>query len=813
MIARLTRPSGRKALMRIYSLLRFLVTAVSILSPALAASLQGVVYDPAGKPIPQCHINIFARSGVLRISAVADGNGRYLVESLPAGQYLVQADAKGMTGQVAATVAETGATALDLKLSITEVRTQVLVTATGSAQSTDEIAKSVDSLNGADLARNAEYSVTESLRSLPGMRIQTLGGPGSFTRIVSRGLRPQDTAITVNGLRFRDAATTQGDATPFLQDMMLLGTERIEVLRGTGSSVYGNNAIAGVINLVTDTGGGPLHGEIKAEGGGLGMMRGLAKVGGGSRGGRMQFSAGAQSTGVLSGVDGNDGFRNHSVQGSVQFRPVSKTSLTTYLWAADSFAQVNSTPFAGPTASLPAGDIVTAIPVSLDVQHRIEAGVPVSYGGANFVPNLDDPDSRRASRFLSGALVWNQQIGRRFSYRTAYHRVVTNRRFDDGPAGVRFPPASSVSDRIRGGTDTVEARVDIEAAKWNVFTAGYEFERESYRSRHIEFPPAPATRGYFTAAGQRDQSVFFNDQFRLADNRLQIGLSGRLQTFALRAPEFAGGISRYEGITFQAPPRAKTGDGSIAYFVPASGTKLRAHVGNGYRSPSIFERFGSTFSEGFFASLGDPRLRPERTMAFDMGIDQYLLRQKLRVSGTWFYTNLQETLAFDSSGFLVPARDPFGRSSGYINSGGGIARGAELSAEASPLASLKVRAAYTYTNAEFRRSTTRDRDFFEIPFTSPHQFSLVATQRIGRRVDLVGDVWIANRHASIFSSRAFLFSGPRKVDLVANYTLPVGDRQHWRFYGKVSNILDSEYLEGGYRTPGRWGIGGVEFRF
>ena len=90
------------------------------------------------------------------------------------------------------------------------------------------------------------------------MRIQTLGGPGSFTRIMTRGLRPQDTAITIDGLRFRDAATTQGDATPFLQDLVLLGTERIEVLRGTGSSVYGSNAIGGVVNLVTDTGGAPL---------------------------------------------------------------------------------------------------------------------------------------------------------------------------------------------------------------------------------------------------------------------------------------------------------------------------------------------------------------------------------------------------------------------------------------------------------------------------------------------------------------------------------------------------------------------------
>ena len=179
-------------------------------------------------------------------------------------------------------------------------------------------------------------------------------------------------------------------------------------------------------------------------------------------------------------------------------------------------------------------------------------------------------------------------------------------------------------------------------------------------------------------------------------------------------------------------------------------------------------------------------------MAFDTGVDQYLFRQKLRLSGTWFYTNLQETIAFDSSGFLVPSRDPFARSSsGYINTGGGIARGAEVSAEASPLASLKISAAYTYTNADVRRSLVRDRDFFEMPFTSPHQFSLVATKRVGRRIDVVGDLWIASRHAAIFSSRAFLFAGPRKLDLVVNYTIPVSDERRWRLYGKVSNFCDS----------------------
>src|SRR6185503_16727070 len=120
-----------------------------------------------------------------------------------------------------------------------------------------------------------------------------------------------------------------------------------------------------------------------------------------------------------------------------------------------------------------------------------------------------------------------------------------------------------------------------------------------------------------------------------------------------------------------------------------------------------------------------------------------------------------------------------------------IARGLEFSAEASPLATMKVNVAYTYTNSDVRRSTVRDRDFFQGPLTSPHQFSLVVTQRISRRLDLVGDLWVASSHPAIFSSRAFLFAGPRQLDLVANYTIPLRDRQRVRLYGKISNLLDS----------------------
>jgi outer membrane receptor protein involved in Fe transport len=265
--------------MRLTARFRVLISAILSISAAAAASLHGVVLDASGRPVPHARVTIFARYRQQRITAAADGEGRYAVDALAAGDYLIEADASGLTRRVGAaiTIGDGDAATLDLKLEVAEVRTEVIVTASGGAQTTDEIAKAVDTLDAAELKKNADYSVTESLNSIPGIHAQTLGGPGAYTQILTRGLRPQDTAVTFDGLRFRDAGTTQGDATPFLEDLMLLGTDRIEAMRGTGSSIYGSNATGGVVNLVSDTGGAPLHGEIRAEGGGLGMMRGVAR--------------------------------------------------------------------------------------------------------------------------------------------------------------------------------------------------------------------------------------------------------------------------------------------------------------------------------------------------------------------------------------------------------------------------------------------------------------------------------------------------------------------------------------------------------
>ena len=120
--------------------------------------------------------------------------------------------------------------------------------------------------------------------------------------------------------------------------------------------------------------------------------------------------------------------------------------------------------------------------------------------------------------------------------------------------------------------------------------------------------------------------------------QLQLTLSGRAQFFSLKQPVFSRGASNpyQSAIGSIETPNGYTGDAAAAYFFRRSQTKVRAHAGNSFRSPSSYERFGGS-STGR-SVYGDPRLAPERLVALDGGIDQWLFRSQVQLSATMFYT-------------------------------------------------------------------------------------------------------------------------------------------------------------------------------
>lgn len=787
--------------------------------------LSGRITDAHGAAVAGATVALYGRATNLRATTVTDARGEYRFDRLPEGAYLVEATSAGF-GRFSRTFRlEGGASGtVDFALEVTSLSETILVTAAGKPQTIDEVSKAVSVVDAQEIERRHEYSIGEALRLVPGLRVQQLGGPGSFTRIQTRGLRDSDTAILVDGLRLRDAASTQGDATSFIEELFTVSADRLEVLRGSGSSLYGTNAIGGVVNIISDQGGGATHGQLQLEGGQLGFFRGRAQVAGGFDANRFVYSGGLALLNVSEGVN-HTPTRNFSGQGFAKYNFAPNISLSTRLYGNTAYLALTDSPLTAISQAdiarylpgfvpPPTGSIIDAIALSLEEQRRIENKLAVTDRGvANYVPNLRDPDNRRDSNYLSIAAIFNHQINDAIGYRASYQGVNTNRQFSDGPGGARSEPVFNSSSNSGGRIDTFNIQADTRVGKYSLLTMGYEFERERYIGRNRDQNPNPTLRTDAIAeVEQRGNAFFVQNQWRALENRFQAAAAFRLQSFELTQPGFFGGTSVYAGRQYESPKTAYTGDGSISYYFGSTGTKLRAHAGNGYRAPAIFERFGTSFINGAFSPFGDPRLRPERSIAVDGGIDQKLAGDRVQMSATYFYTRLQEVIVFDSTGFITPLTDPFRRSSGYRNTGGGLARGVELVVNTKPYRTLDFSASYTFTNA-VNRIPSNVPGFLRT-FVQPRQtFTLFAAQQIMRRLDLVFDLFAYGSYFFPFSSRAFKFSGPVRADLGASYTVPMNDKVSLDFYGKVENIFDRRYFENGFRAPGAVFTGGLRLHF
>jgi iron complex outermembrane receptor protein len=768
------------------------------------------VRDPQGASLASARATLRSQSGQAVASAFTDLDGTCRFTNVAAGEYLVTVEATGFSrAQPRRLRVPRGESVdLDIELSLAGLHEQVVVTAAGTAQTVDEVSKALTVVDRREIDARGEVSLGEVLRPLPGVRVQQVGGPGSATTIRVRGLRVEDTAVLIDGVRFRDPSGTQGDSSAFVQDLLVTNLDRVEVLRGSGSSLYGSHAIGGVVNVLSAEGAGAAHGALLLEGGSLGFLHGRGQVAGGLNVDRVTYSLGLARMDVLDGLDGDDSGDNTSAQGLARVRFSSNATLLARVYAADASTSINETPR---TVGTLLSGVLEAVPLTPEELRRYEAGTPVSQlqlGGANFITSANDPDNRRQSRFLSTLLRFEQRPSPGLGYIVSYHRLTTDRTFLDGPRGVGFEPRGTTRSEFFGTGHTLAARVDLSVGDYQLLTAGYEFESEALDNS--SFPDNPAGHSSIEVT-QKSHAVFAQDQVRLLQGRLQIAGSLRAQRFDLDPPRFEPvSSSPYQGVPFDAPPSARTADGSVAYFVPSTGTRFRAHVGSGYRAPALFERFGSTFGSSGYSVFGDPRLAPERSLGLDAGVEQSLAGARLRVSATYFRTRVHDAIIFDSSGILRPQTDPFGRSSGYRSAGSVRASGLELALAATPFLGTRLSAAYTFVDAQ---PPTGVRDATRALGVPRHQFSVVALFGLDRDLTASFDLTASSDFDARIGTRILRFDRLAKADVQVSYRVPVGSWRGGRLFARIENLLDRAFFENGFRTPGRTAAAGASLAF
>jgi vitamin B12 transporter len=816
--ATISRTAQRRAARAFF----LLIVAIAATKAQQVVPLRGNVTDPQGSSVPDARVQVFGQDPSPLATVRTGPAGEYSFDRLAAGSYVVAVQKEGFRGKTVPVELKVGVGEMHVVLDLAGLSQRVVVTAAGEAQMPDEVSRPITVISHDEIVNRNNHSFSDLLNTVPGLTIQNLGGPGQYTTISAHGLPVADTSILMDGLRFRDAASPQGDASGFIETLNIISPDHVEILSGSGSSLYGTDAVGGVINIVSQEGGSPLHGEVQAEGGGLGMYRGRGVLGGGALQNQFTWNVGITHVNVLNGVDGHSPWRSTGGQAIAHYAVSPRLNISGRFWGTDDFLMSGNVPtnVGIPAENIPPTGTISAIAPSLASVAAYANGPPANFGNATFIPNVWDPDNRRASDFLVSAVILKGVISPKVNWQGSYQRADTKRVYQNGPGGVGYQPLADNYGRYQGTVDTIGGRITVVPTTWLTLIGGYEFEREVYRDHQDNNLPSPDSVIESTHAEQRSNAGYFAAQSAFFNHRLLLSLSGRVQTFDLSVPDFqyAGAVPNpYAGVPINAP-HALTGDASLAYLFPRTNTKLRGHVGNAYRAPGLYERFGAGFynnpfvpGEVVFTPYGDPRLAPDRFNSVDGGIDQYLFHDRIRVSGTVFYTRISQLIDFVSA---LPLPDPFGRFSGYNDGSGGISRGEELTVEARPMSTLSLMASYTYTSANTDTDSTVP-GYYQVFDLPRHKVSLVATKQWNQRLATTFDLHYYSSYLEPYVGygRAYLFPGYTQANLVGSYQLLQRERRTANIYCRIGNILNPTYYQSGYRAAGATALAGLRYSF
>ncbi|HKG94343.1 MAG TPA: TonB-dependent receptor, partial [Gemmatimonadaceae bacterium] len=238
-------------------LARPLLGALLVLAPFAAAParalegapsppLMGIVQDSLGSPLPNVQVIVTEVSRV----TTTDMSGRFVLRGLPAGTYHLNSILIGYRpGHTVVVLPDSGA---DVRVTITMVQAivrlqSVQVTATPTGTDPLNITQATVELSGNELTRNLGASVAQTLSSEPGMAMR-FNGPAANTPVI-RGLTGERIVVLQDGERAGDLSSTSSDHGLSVDP---LDAQRIEVVRGPASLLYGNSALGGVVNVISN---------------------------------------------------------------------------------------------------------------------------------------------------------------------------------------------------------------------------------------------------------------------------------------------------------------------------------------------------------------------------------------------------------------------------------------------------------------------------------------------------------------------------------------------------------------------------------
>lgn len=645
----------------LYNITKFLLITLflailnfPIFSQTNQGALSGTVTDAGGATVAGARIVTRNKASGAEFTAQTDAQGKFRFENLPPGEYRVTTEAAGFSAAIREIALGDGAAQdLSVTVSVGNISESVTVTATRTQVATIDTAVPVTVVTREELEQKPVNTIGDIFRDLPGTSTVNEGAFQVRPRI--RGLESNRILILVDGERLNNARTSTGQSGIEIGLVETDQIETVEVVRGAGSVLYGTDALAGTVNIITKDApqnrdgsfrfGGAFNGYFSSNEKG---RRGSLAVTGSSKFFSFRvaqtleryenyFAGDTEGLGLTPAA----GFPTEGEVGNSQSHGGNTQVTTRFFFNDDNDLRLN-----------------------YERRRAANIGSPLltpAFGFSAYFPYSDRDkfngryETRNITDYLAKVSVsaYYQKQKRNFSNLTEF-----------------LPFFSSFSETI---TDTTSYGFDAQS-NWilgskNFLTAGVSFFRDENTDSRL-------TLNRISGASNRTNSVpnadfgsfagFAQDEFEITNRLRLIG--------GIRVERFFSSSSPTEG--FALPPTltpsqleslgilgldtglkvsetAVTGDFG-AVFKITDAVSLTGRIGRSFRVANLFERFFTGAGSVAGSSLiGNPNLKPESGINFDAGVK--VRTSKFAGSFTYFNNYYRDFLS-TAYRFNIPAR-------------------------------------------------------------------------------------------------------------------------------------------------------------
>lgn len=737
---------------------------IFLLSLPLAASLaafagenpviHGVVLDPSGRAVEA------ARVTCEKQSVFSNAEGNFTIPGVEKCQVRVE-----KAGFETRTVDLNAETAARISLSLAGRTESVIVTANRTETTPEQAAVAANVITGQQLEERQFPMIFDMLREIPGLQIDEYGPPGTLAEVFTRGADYTGTLVLLDGVPLNDPG---GEI--HLENLTSDGLDRIEVVRGPESALFGAEAAAGVIQLFTKHGDPENtvpHGSVSYERGSFQTDRWIVDLNGGFLS-RFDYALSASQFHTV-GEWPNSFALNDTGTANVGYKISDSTQLRGVFRVYDAIA-----------------------------------GIPgqIAYGIDDLIANEHERDDTVSLRLDdSRGAHFHQQ----FTF--GFHRL-TDRYNDDEPyteqplaALVQNFPGPPPATYLIAVLNPYNLPTVIPPGLTLVQTTNYaggDNDSLNLTERKIA--------GYQGTLSWRGGALVFGYDYQdqsgvltgIPASRSNNGLFANVQqSFGRRI--FLSGGARYEHSS--AFGNIGSGRAGASFLLagehgPISSTYLRLDGGRGVTEPSLIENYAQAAPYYF----GNPTLRPELTTTYEAALVSEWWRRRIRTEVAGFRNSFHDLIAFVGDT--------------WENIEASWARGVETSAQAHLASYLSINGAYMWLPTRITASTTpesSDTGIGEPLVRRPLNSGSLSITVTPRRWSLVlGGSFIGERQDADFLFGVTRNPGYQNIYLSASYDIA----KHFTPILKINNLLNERYMEVlGYQAWSRDVIGGVRIHW